>query len=72
MEILLGATPCEADCGETAIVGLGGRALCLACYEAELEQLHGMIERALREWDLEAERRLEMIRSPLLCGDDEP
>ena len=70
MEILLGATACEADCGATAIVGLNGRALCLSCFDWELEQLHAAIERALSEWEREREQRLEMIRSPLLCGDE--
>ena len=71
MEIILETTICEA-CEGPALVGLNGRALCFACYELELVRHHAQIERYLLEWDLEAQRRREMIRSPLLCGDEEP
>lgn len=68
MEIRIGATICDG-CGGDAIVGLGEAPLCGPCFDDALARERVKIEEVLATLD---RARPKSIRSPLLCGDDEP
>ncbi len=68
MEISIGTTICDG-CGGPAIVGLGEVPLCGPCFDDALARERVKIEAVLATLDPACPN---FIRSPLLCGDDEP